>query len=49
MPTGLEQPPPDQANEQNPVQQARQADIQPHVAIEDMAEFVGYDPLQLIP
>ena len=32
----------------NPLQQRRQVDVQAHVAVEDVAEFMGDDALQLV-
>ena len=36
------------ADQKNAVEHADQADVQPHVAVEDVAELVGDDPLQLV-
>ena len=36
------------ADKQNAVQQGQQPDIEPHIAIEDMAEFVGNHALQFV-
>ena len=38
----------DQADHQDPEQHADQADVQAHVAVEDVAELVGDDALQLV-
>ena len=38
----------DQADHQDAEQHADQADVQPHVAVEDVAELVGDDALQLV-
>ena len=43
-----EQDPADQAQKQDAVQHADQANVQPHVAVEDVAEFVGDHALQLV-
>ena len=39
---------PDQSQQQDAVQDADQPNVQSHVAVEDVAEFVGDDPLQLV-
>ena len=40
--------PADQGNHENPVKDADQADVQPHVAVENVAELVGHHALQLV-
>ena len=37
-----------QANDENAVQHTHQADVEPHVAVKDMAELMGDDTLQLL-
>ena len=43
-----EDPQPDQAEQQEPVEQADQPHVQPHVAVEDVAELVPDHALQLV-
>ena len=38
----------DQAHQQDAVQHADQPQVEPHVAVEDVAELVGDDALQLV-
>jgi hypothetical protein len=45
---GVEQAPADNREEQDSEQQPHQPDVQPHVAIQDVAELVGNDALQFI-
>ena len=39
---------PEDSHDQNPVQDPHQPDVEAHVSVQDMAEFVGDDPLQLV-
>ncbi len=39
---------PDDGQQQNPVKNANQAEVDPHVAVQDVAEFVGHHALELI-
>jgi hypothetical protein len=39
----------DDAKHQDAIEYAHQADIEPHIAVEDMAELMGDDALQLLP
>ena len=41
--------PPDESDHEDPEDHAGQADVQAHVAVENVAEFVGHDALQLRP